>query len=216
MARDPEALSRMDVLILTSLARRPMHGYEIKLELEYKHVEWWAKCAHGHLYAALKRLEQRGEIQRKAGHGGARARRIFALTAAGKRRMQTLLESLARSPDQTHFDFDLFLAGAFALERRHALELLAERRTVLQRQVDGAETLSREMSAFVPTAGRLIMDHRLEHLRREIGFVDRAEAALVADAAWGSFLGQEPIAEFVRRTGVPLERRGRKKPALRG
>ncbi len=38
MSRDNNALSRMDVLVLSSLARVPMHGYELKLELRFRHA----------------------------------------------------------------------------------------------------------------------------------------------------------------------------------
>lgn len=199
----------MDVLILTSLARRPMHGYEIKLELRYKHVEWWAKCAHGHLYAALKRLERRGAIRQQPAPASGRDRRVFEITSQGRQRMLELLESVGRGPDATYFDVDLFLAGAFAFERSRVLELLAERGASLDRQLGEALVLDGKIGAFVPTAARLIMDHRLEHLRREIAFVQRAREALAADPAWGPYLKDEPIERFVERTGVPLEPNGK-------
>src|SRR5688500_9018732 len=81
MPRRAEALSRMEVLVLSTLARRPMHGYEVMLELRYKHVRWWAKCEHGHLYATITRLAKRGDIKERAGRGRSEdGQRVYAVT----------------------------------------------------------------------------------------------------------------------------------------
>ena len=204
MARRADAPSKMDVLILSSLARTPMHGYELKLELRYKHVRWWAKCEHGHLYAALTRLERRGFLRRAGARNGGR-RRVYTLTPTGLARLRTMLTEVGVTPDTVYFDVDLFLSGAFVLDRDEALDILARRRAALAGQLAEATALRSEMSTFVPTVGRLIIDHRIDHIEREIAFSERAEEALRAEAAWGSFLGRDHIGDFVERTGVPLE-----------
>ena len=205
MPRSPDAPSRMDVLILAALARTPMHGYELKLELRYKHVSWWAKCEHGHLYAALARLRRQGHIRPVRTPGATRGKQVFAVTPSGRRRLAVTLERLASAPDGTYFDIDLFLNGAHTLDRAHVLDLLAKRGEILAAQVAEAKALVASMNPYVPAVGRLIMDHRVEHLERELAFCATAAEALRAEAAWGSYLGQQSIAEFVERTGVPLE-----------
>ncbi len=211
MARNPDAPSRMEVLILSSLARTPMHGYDLKLELRYKHVRWWAKCEHGHLYAALARLERRGFIRRLAGRANGQARRrVYALTAAGRRRVRIVLGELGAAPDATYFDLDLFLAGAWLLDRRTVLKMLARRRTLLQQQLAEARELRQRMSGFVPKVARLIMDHRVGHLEREVAFTVRSLEALRTQSGWGPFLGAGRIDDFIERTGVPLESSGRR------
>ena len=76
----------MEVLVLSTLARRPMHGYELMLELRYKHVRWWAKCEHGHVYATLARLAKRGDLKEK--DSSSSGPRTFAVTSAGQKRLQ--------------------------------------------------------------------------------------------------------------------------------
>ncbi len=205
MARSPDAPSRMDVLILAALGRAAMHGYELKLELRYKHVSWWAKCEHGHLYAALARLERQGHIRRVPTPGATRGKRVFAITPSGRRRLAATLERLATAADSTYFDVDLFLNGAHTLDRAHVLDLLARRGRALTAQVAEARALVASMSPYVPAVGRLIMDHRVAHLERELAFTATAAEALRAEAAWGAYLGTQSISEFVERTGVPLE-----------
>ena len=206
MARNPEATSRIEILCLSTLARIPMHGYELKTELRYRHVKWWAKLEHGHLYAALARLEKRGDIrQARARATETRGRRVYQLTRQGRRRIERELENLAQSPDETYFDIDLFLVGAFVLPQARVVEILLERGRTLRRQLEEANELRHAMGDLVPTAGRLIMEHRVAHLELEIAFTERAAKEMKALRSWGPFLGRERIGDFVARTRVPLE-----------
>jgi DNA-binding PadR family transcriptional regulator len=196
----------MEILVLSSLARVPMHGYELKPELRYKHVRWWAKCDHGHLYAALARLARRGDIRpRQKAAAKQTKRRVFAITPKGMRRLRGALEAVGSAADITYFDVDLFLSGAFALDRDRVLAILAERRGTLRAQRNEAEALRRDMSPYVPAVGRLIIDHRIEHLVREEAFLERALEVLTALPTWGPYLGRRSIGEFARTTGVRLE-----------
>ncbi len=74
-----------ELLILSILARAPMHGYQIALEVEERSGGFF-RFQHGTLYPILHRLEQDGTI------GGdwsdpsqGRARKQYALTKAGRR-----------------------------------------------------------------------------------------------------------------------------------
>jgi len=195
----------MEILVLTSLARVPMHGYELKLELEYKHVEWWAKCEHGHLYAALARLERNKHIRPIKRPGGRANQRVYTITASGKKRLLQALTTLGASADVTYFDIDMFLAGCHTLDRDVALSILDMRRTGLDLRLKAATALAAEMDPHVPAVGRLIMDHRIEFLRHEIAFLDRSIAKLREEPTWGPFLGASPIEDFVKSSNVPLE-----------
>jgi DNA-binding PadR family transcriptional regulator len=205
MARNPSAPSRIEVLLLGALARAPMHGYELKLELRYKHVEWWAKCDHGHLYAALTRLEQARYIKQVRRAGGRATQRVFAITAAGRKRLLDALEQLAARDDTTYFDIDVFLSACHLLDREHVLALLEARRAAVAAKAVAADELEQSMRPYVPPVGRLIMEHRVGYLHREEEFLGRCVEALRAQPGWGSFLAGKPIEEFIRATGVPLE-----------
>ncbi len=236
MARRPDAPNRIDLLVLSCLARLPMHGYELELELRYRHVRWWAKCEHGHLYAALARLERNGLLRRvspaaataarrpgrlvaarverraapaaraqAAAASAGRGKRVYALTAAGRRHLGRALDQFGSEPDSTYFDVDLFLAGAFILEREEAIAVLRRRRAGLLSRRTEAEALAARMAGLVPVTARLIMNHRLEHLAHELAFTDRAIEEIGRSGSWGPFLGAERIGEFLARTGARLE-----------
>jgi hypothetical protein len=116
-----------------------------------------------------------------------------------------MLESYGCGDDQTYFDVDLFLSGSYVLAQGRVVEILEQRVKALRGQLAEAEALRGSMSAYVPAAGRLIMDHRIAHLGAEIEFCRRAARSLRAQKRWGAYLGTESIASFVGRTGVALE-----------
>lgn len=196
--------SRIELLVLSTLARRPMHGYEVKIELRYRHVRWWARCEHGHLYAALARLEREGHIA-PVGEEGGRKKRVFAVTEGGRAHLRAMLESVGEDEDGPYFDVDLFLAGAFTLPREAALALLSKRADAMQVRLTEAAALQAAMAGKVPAAALLIMEHRAGHLRHEIAFTEHAHKTLAALPEWGAFLGDEPIESFLARQAVSLE-----------
>jgi DNA-binding PadR family transcriptional regulator len=198
------SLSRIELLVLSTLSRRPMHGYDVKLELRYRHVRWWAKCEHAHLYAALSRLEKNGDIAPQ-GRRGDRGKRVYAITGAGRERLRGMLLAAAGTVEGPYFDVDLLLAGSFALEQGETVEALRARRVRLSGQLAEARTLYEAMQGKVPLAALLIMEHRAEHLEREIAFTERAASALESQPTWGAFLGDRAIGEFVAEAGVELE-----------
>ena len=76
------------VLILTSLASGPKHGYALLQDIE---AFAGVRLGPGTLYGAISRLEERGLI---AGLGEAARRRPYRLTAAGAEELRTTLDSL--------------------------------------------------------------------------------------------------------------------------
>ena len=76
-----------ELLILTLLAQRPMHGYELSKLIEARSAGA-VKFKVASLYPLLYRLEQRGWILgRWVEKAGQRRRRHYRVTADGQRRL---------------------------------------------------------------------------------------------------------------------------------
>jgi DNA-binding PadR family transcriptional regulator len=75
------------VLVLTSLADEPKHGYALA-----KDIEWFSgtKLGPGTLYGALSRLEERGWIEALPASD---RRRPYRITAAGAQALARHLEA---------------------------------------------------------------------------------------------------------------------------
>ncbi|MFA5910543.1 MAG: PadR family transcriptional regulator [Vicinamibacterales bacterium] len=79
----------LDLLILKALSQEPMHGWGIarSIELQSRSV---LRIEEGSLYPALRRLERDGFVTGKwAISDNNRRARYYALTARGRRRLQS-------------------------------------------------------------------------------------------------------------------------------
>ena len=87
----------LEVLILKTLSRGEMHGYNIA-EWIYSHSDEVLKVEEGALYPALHRLELRGLLSSKWGTSeNNRRAKYYRLTRRGRRRLGENTESWRRT-----------------------------------------------------------------------------------------------------------------------
>lgn len=93
-AAKTRALTTPDLVLLSLLAERPMHGYQANLELERRQVRDWAGISRPQVYYSLEKLAALGFI-RATSSGEAAAgpeRSVFATTARGRAALADALE----------------------------------------------------------------------------------------------------------------------------
>lgn len=88
------ALTTPDLVLLSLLAERPMHGYQANLELERREIRDWANLSRPQVYYSLEKLAHAGMI-RAAETGEPAAgpeRSTFETTAKGRAALANALE----------------------------------------------------------------------------------------------------------------------------
>ncbi len=87
-------LTTPDLVLLSLLAERPMHGYQANLELERREVRDWAGISRPQVYYSLEKLARLGLIRPAAGGEPAAGpeRRIFVTSAKGRPALADALE----------------------------------------------------------------------------------------------------------------------------
>ena len=91
---DRRELTTPDLVLLSLLAERPMHGYEANLELQRRQVQDWAGISRPQVYYSLDKLDRIGLVrttdsdQPQVGP----ERRVFATTAKGRTSLADALE----------------------------------------------------------------------------------------------------------------------------
>lgn len=87
-------LTTPDLVLLSLLAERPMHGYEADLELERRQVRDWAGISRPQIYYSLDKLARLGLIRAAASNDPAAGpeRRVFATSVAGRAALADALE----------------------------------------------------------------------------------------------------------------------------
>src|SRR6516162_9618777 len=56
-------LTTPDLVLLSLLAERPMHGYQANLELERRQIRDWAAVSRPQVYYSLEKLEKLGLLR---------------------------------------------------------------------------------------------------------------------------------------------------------
>jgi len=91
-----KTLTLADMLVVSLLAERPMHGYELWAELERREVQEWASISKPQIYYSLKKLESARLIELADSEDASLGpdRRVFRPSSTGRR---ALADALARA-----------------------------------------------------------------------------------------------------------------------
>lgn len=87
-------LTTPDLVLLSLMAEKPMHGYQANLELERRQVRDWAGISRPQVYYSLEKLARLGLIRNASSNEpvGGPERSVFATSAAGRAALGKALE----------------------------------------------------------------------------------------------------------------------------
>src|SRR5882724_1781766 len=151
-ARKSPALTTPDLVLLSLLAERPMHGYQANLELERREIRDWAGISRPQVYYSLEKLARKGLIRVLETDEPAAGpeRSTFETTANGKAALATALEREEWTAQRERPPFLTWLALSWQA-RPEAMRLQLRRRE---------EFLERELAREKET---------LESILKEVG-----------------------------------------------
>jgi DNA-binding PadR family transcriptional regulator len=137
MAR-PAGVTLADLVVLSMLAERPMHGYELWAELERRQVDKWASITRTQVYYSLRKLDAGEYIATARDQEDAMGpeRRVYKPREKGRR---LLANELARPRWATERPPDPFLTWMVLSwqARPHDFEAqLVRRRKFLEKQLE--------------------------------------------------------------------------------
>jgi DNA-binding PadR family transcriptional regulator len=139
------ALTTPDLVLLSLLAERAMHGYEANLELERRCVGDWAGISRPQVYYSLDKLAAAGFVRTGDNDEPAAGpeRRVFETTAKGR---HALSDALEREEWATQRDRPAFLTwvalswqarpGVFATQIQRREEFLRKELTRLEKEME--------------------------------------------------------------------------------
>lgn len=138
-AGEPASSTRLttpDLVILSLLAERPMHGYEANATLENRKIRDWAAVSRPQIYYSLEKLTRLGLI-RVTDDGSTSAgpeRRVFQTTEAGRKRLADALETPRWTATKVHQPFLTWLALSWQARPRAFAQQVKRRRKFLEEQ----------------------------------------------------------------------------------
>jgi len=105
-------LTTPDLVILSLLAERPMHGYEVNATLEDRNIRDWAAVSRPQIYYSLDKLSGLGLLRTtgKESIAAGPERRVLETTDAGRGQLADALEDARWAGTQVHQPFLTWLA----------------------------------------------------------------------------------------------------------
>ncbi|HYX30746.1 MAG TPA: PadR family transcriptional regulator [Pyrinomonadaceae bacterium] len=144
-------LTTPDLVILSLLAERPMHGYEVNSTLEDRKIREWAPVSRPQIYYSLNKLTKLRLIRVSADDSPAAGpeRRVFETSALGRARLADALESKRWTQNRVYQPFLIWLALSWQARPRTFQKQLNTRKQFLQAKLSEERATLEDVMAKV-------------------------------------------------------------------
>ena len=173
-----------DLVILSLLAERPMHGYEVNAILEERQIREWAPVSRPQIYYSLDKLTKLSLIRIVSDEVPAAGpeRRVFETTKVGKDRLADALELDHWTRDRVYQPFLIWLALSWQARGKTFLNQLRSRRKFLDKRLVAERAAINDVRKEVGHEHHeavWMLELKIEQTRVEIRWIDK----IVANAA---------------------------------
>jgi DNA-binding PadR family transcriptional regulator len=178
-----QTLTVPDLVLLSLLAERPMHGYEANAELERRQVRDWAAISRPQVYYSLDKLLRLGLV-RPAVNGEPQQgpeRRVLATTARGREALASALEREDWAVQRERPQFLTWMALSWLARPGVVRQQLERRRRFLR---DELERERQTLDAVLAEVGHefheavWMISLMFEQFETELRWIDKVEAGL--------------------------------------
>ncbi len=147
MAAKSRELTTPDLVLLSLLAERSMHGYEANLELERREVRHWAGISRPQVYYSLEKLARLGLIRPGASDEpqAGPERRVFGTTAKGRTALADALEREHWTMQRDRPPFLTWIALSWQARPGVFVRQIAQRERFLREELDREQATLREI-----------------------------------------------------------------------
>ncbi len=135
--KDGARLTTADLVLLSLLAERPMHGYQANAELVRREVQDWAGISRPQVYYSLEKLARLGMLREAADREEAEGpeRQVFAVTARGTEALANALEREDWTTQRERPAFLTWMALSWQARRGVFAKQLRRRRDFLEKEL---------------------------------------------------------------------------------
>jgi DNA-binding PadR family transcriptional regulator len=206
----------LSLAVLSLLAERPMHPYEIATTLRGRGKDAAIKVTYGTLYGAIRALADQGFVvaRRTERRGGRPERTVYAITAEGEADLRDRLRGLLRDPIREYRAFGAALALMTVLPPDEVASLLADRIAHLgemaARLQHGLEALKK---AGVPRTATVGREYDLTMVEAERAWVSSISRLVSVSPAFTRHWPSSTPARADAPAEAPAARRASTRPA---
>jgi DNA-binding PadR family transcriptional regulator len=171
-------MTNAELAVLTLVAERPRHGYEIERVIGERGMREWTEIGFSSIYYLLKKLEREGLIEGQlAETGRGPARKVYHLTPAGREAARAgVLEALS-VPHRCYPPLQLGLANLPGVPPAEALAALRQHRDALAERLAHVQA-SWERQRPLPTFVDAMFDYSVTMIQAERAWIEKLIAQL--------------------------------------
>ena len=171
-------LSPTAKVILGMLSLSPRSGYDVKQMVD-KTTRHFHAASYGQIYPEFKRLEEAGLIEGSSEPSGARARRVYALTPAGREALDGWLDSDGETTYELRDEgmLKLFFSDELPERRLANLEAMRDRNERKLAQLRALEPFA----AHGPLGPRLTLEMGIGRNEWLVGWCEETARRLAAE-----------------------------------
>jgi DNA-binding PadR family transcriptional regulator len=167
-------MTNAELAILSLIAEKARHGYEIESLIEERGIREWAEIGFSSIYYILKKLEKKklikGKLVRQAGPG--RPRVVYQISNAGREALRASTLEVLSIPQRATSPFQLGLANIPAISKNEALAALHRRSEGLSEHREHVQ-VRRESQQPLPFFVDAMFDLALTKITTELDWLDR-------------------------------------------
>lgn len=134
-------MTNAELAILSLIAERPRHGYDIEQVIEARGMRDWTEVGFSSIYYLLKKLEQGGLVKSRMqpAEGRGPARKVYQITEQGVQEfLQAALTAIAEA-EAPNTGFLLGISVLPSLPREQAINALHAYRERLEQRIEALE-----------------------------------------------------------------------------
>jgi DNA-binding PadR family transcriptional regulator len=117
-----------ELVVMSLLAEKPTHGYQIEEIIEDRGMRDWTNIGFSSIYYILEKLKKIGWLESvlEFGEGKGPARQIYSLTHTGRNVWKRAVINTLSHPQRSSSNFQLGLSNLLLLEKEQIISALKE------------------------------------------------------------------------------------------
>jgi len=186
-------MTKNDLVVLGLLREQPMYGYQIKQQIERRHLDHWAHVSLPSIYNTLNRLEKKELIAaRQEKVGKMPERTVYRLTPKGEKGLARLVEKALVSGRAPEDDFSVGVAFMYGLDKERAEFCLQKKLELSRRNLDRLHEELNTYQDHIPFNWMSLIHVGMDHLKLEIDHIQDLLRTLRKSKTWGDLIKGEP------------------------
>lgn len=157
-------MAAIDLIVLGMLKKQALSAYDLQKLVEYRNISKWVKISTPSIYKKVIQLEEKGLLRRVSVPGERTPEKIaYALTDAGERAFERLMEEISCQPIRIFLDFNAVVVNLDSLppESQRSCADNMERNVQEMRACLEENLRAKENAPVIPEMGLAVLRQQL-------------------------------------------------------